>query len=197
MLHANDWIFVEIARRLDRCQLVFFTHVNKNPSDKFRVRLKAVFEQECMSFEEHCVFIPWQTKPGFFGLLRRADVFLDTIGFSGFNTAMQAIECGLPVVALDGKFMRGRLASGILKRLRLPELVAHTAGEYVDIAVALSRTMFIGSECATALRRLATPYSATSPRSGRWKRSWPTRHMDVGATQPEGDAGLSVDRLPR
>ena len=34
--------------------------------------------------------------------------------------------------------MRGRLASGILKTLGIPELVAATPDQYVDIAVALA-----------------------------------------------------------
>jgi predicted O-linked N-acetylglucosamine transferase (SPINDLY family) len=66
-------------------------------------------------------------------------VFLDTIGFSGFNTAMQAVECGLPIVTREGRFLRGRLASGILKRMGLPELVAQSEEDYVTLAVKLAR----------------------------------------------------------
>ena len=72
-------------------------------------------------------------------MLKRADVFLDTIGFSGFNTAMQAIECALPIVTLDGRFMRGRLASGILRRMGLSDLIAKSPDEYVRLAVRLAR----------------------------------------------------------
>ena len=57
------------------------------------------------------------------------------IGFSGFNTAIQAIECGLPIVTREGKFMRGRLASGILRRLELTEMIAPDNASYVDMAV--------------------------------------------------------------
>jgi predicted O-linked N-acetylglucosamine transferase (SPINDLY family) len=66
-------------------------------------------------------------------------VFLDTIGFSGFNTALQAIECGLPVVAREGRFLRGRLASGLLKRLDLQELVTPTVADYAALAARLVR----------------------------------------------------------
>jgi predicted O-linked N-acetylglucosamine transferase (SPINDLY family) len=83
------------------------------------------------------LFLPWQERPAFYALMRKADVWLDTIGFSGFNTAMQAIECGLPVVTVEGRFMRGRLASGILKRMGVPELVARSEAEYVDLTVRL------------------------------------------------------------
>ena len=76
-------------------------------------------------------------KRQFYALLKSARVYLDTIGFSGFNTAIQAIECGLPIVTLRGRFMRGRFGSGILERVGLEELIATTPDEYVEIAVRL------------------------------------------------------------
>jgi predicted O-linked N-acetylglucosamine transferase (SPINDLY family) len=63
---------------------------------------------------------------------------LDTIGFSGYNTAVQAMECGLPLVTREGKFLRGRLASGVLRRMGLTELIVQTKAEYVDLAVKLA-----------------------------------------------------------
>ena len=91
-----------------------------------------------MFFQSYGLFLPWLKREAFYALMRKADIYLDTIGFSGFNTAMQAIECGLPVVTLDGRFMRGRLASGILKRMGVTELVARSEDEYVDLAVRLA-----------------------------------------------------------
>ena len=69
--------------------------------------------------------------------MRQADVFLDTIGFSGFNTAIQAIECGLPIVTREGLFLRGRLASGILRRIGMTELIANNEEAYVNLVVKL------------------------------------------------------------
>ncbi|HEX9431804.1 MAG TPA: hypothetical protein VF936_03340, partial [Burkholderiales bacterium] len=97
------------------------------------------FKARGLSYERFVTFMPWQTPAGFLGWLRRADVFLDTIGFSGFNTALQAVECGLPIVTRDGRFLRGRLASGILKRLELQELVVPTEQAYVDLVVKLAQ----------------------------------------------------------
>ena len=135
----HDQVFVEIARRLGRCQFIFFNDDHENLSEKLRERLGVAFAQADMYFDEYGVFIPWQTRPAFYGLLQRADVCLDTMGFSGFNTAMQAIECGLPIVTLEGRFMRGRFASGILKRIGLSELVAQTHERYVELAVKLGQ----------------------------------------------------------
>jgi predicted O-linked N-acetylglucosamine transferase (SPINDLY family) len=133
----HDWIFPEIARRLGRCRFVFFTHWTRGLSDILRLRLAGAFNRGGLDFDQYAAFIPWQQKPAFYQLLRRADVFLDTIGFSGFNTAMQAVECALPMVTREGRFMRGRLASGILKQMGLSELIAHTEEDYVALAVKL------------------------------------------------------------
>ncbi|MGH8697068.1 MAG: hypothetical protein ACREVS_11360, partial [Burkholderiales bacterium] len=119
------------------CQLVFFAHLPKPLSARLRQRLRTAFARARVDFDEHAVFIPWQPRPAFHGLLTRADVYLDTIGFSGFNTAMQAVQCGLPIVAREGRFMRGRFASGILKRMGLRELVAESEEDYVALTVKL------------------------------------------------------------
>ena len=135
----HDWLLTEIATRLGRCQLVFFTYRLDKLSMKLARRLEAAFVKRGLEFHRHVKFIPWQNSASYYGLLKRADVFLDTVGFSGFNTAIQALECGLPVVTREGRFLRGRLASGILRRMGLPELVTITSEDYVDLAVRLAQ----------------------------------------------------------
>ena len=134
----HDRIIVEVARRLGGCQIVFFKHRLDQLSEKLRQRLEVVFARSRLDFDRFAKFIPWQSSPRFYALLKRADVYLDTIGFSGFNTAMQALECGLPIVTMEGRFMRGRLASGLLKRIGLPELVAASEEDYIALGVRLA-----------------------------------------------------------
>ncbi len=135
----HDRVFAEIASRLDSCRFVFFTYRVPELSDKLRNRLRAVFASLGLDAEKFIAFIPWQTPAEFRGLMGRAHVFLDTLGFSGFNTAMEAVECGLPIVTREGQFMRGRFASGILRRMGMHELVAKTEEDYVDLAVRICR----------------------------------------------------------
>lgn len=132
-----DWVLAEIASRLGRCQLVFFVPDAENLAQILQRRLESAFASRGLRFRDFGIFVPWQSGPAFDGLLSRADVFLDTIGFSGFNTAMQAVEAGIPIVTREGRFMRGRLASGILKRMGLQELVAASEQDYVRLAVRL------------------------------------------------------------
>lgn len=134
-----DHVFVDIARRLKDAQFIFFKIQQlQSVGDQFHQRIAAAFRAAGLDPERHLRIVPWQAKPQFHSIMRKAAVYLDTIGFSGFNTAMQAVECGLPIVTVEGHFMRGRFASAILKQLGLPELVCKNSDDYVNTAVNLA-----------------------------------------------------------
>jgi len=135
----HDALFARIAQRLGECQLVFFAPHPRELMERVRARMARSFAAAGLELERFAVFAPWQSRPAFFGLLQQADVFLDTLGFSGFNTAMQAIDQGLPVVAWEGRFLRGRLASGVLRRMGLDELVADSEEAFAATAVRLAQ----------------------------------------------------------
>jgi protein O-GlcNAc transferase len=134
---AYDHVFTDIARRLPTAQLVFFMRRGEALSDIFRARIVKLFEAAGLDVKHHVRFLSWLEPPDFHALLRRADVMLDTIGFSGYNTAAQAMECGLPLVTREGRFLRGRLASGVLRRMGLEELIVPTEADYVDLVIKL------------------------------------------------------------
>jgi protein O-GlcNAc transferase len=136
----HDRIFVEIARRLGPCRFLFFQHDKFELSQRLLQRISTAFRGAGLDPARHLVLMPWQSRESFFGLLRSADVYLDTIGFSGFNTLMQAVECRLPCVAFEGRFLRGRLGSGILRHLGLDELVATGVDGYIDLATRLAES---------------------------------------------------------
>jgi predicted O-linked N-acetylglucosamine transferase (SPINDLY family) len=130
---AHDAVLVEIARRCQPCKLVFFKTMQESLAALLEQRLRSAFSSARMDFDDCVRFIPWQSQSAFFALLDRADVYLDSIGFSGFNTTMQAIERGTPIVAFEGEFMRGRLASAILRQIGLDEWVAGSTDDYLRL----------------------------------------------------------------
>jgi protein O-GlcNAc transferase len=143
-----DSVWAKIAKGLRRKtlfgnrnfgRLVFFRSHNGTWDPILEGRLRAAFAADGLEFEEHVSVIPFLEPAKFFGLMRRSTLLLDTPGFSGFNTALQGIECGLPVLAFEGDFMRGRLASGVLRELDLPELVATGPDDFVEKAVTLAK----------------------------------------------------------
>ena len=146
-----DYLFIEIVKRLGKCTLVFFTST-KDRACVLRERLRKVFVEAELNLDDYVIFIPWLNQADFYGLMQRSDVFLDSIGFSGFNTAMQAIDCALPIVTREGQFMRGRLASGILKRMGMSELIANTEEEYITLVVRLVEDKRYRQEIAKKLQ---------------------------------------------
>jgi protein O-GlcNAc transferase len=134
----HDHIFVEIARRVPDAQLVFFRPSAPTPlMEILEVRIAKEFQAAGLNVADHVRFIRRLDFHEYHTLQRRADVLLDTIGFSGYNTAVQALECSLPLVTREGRFLRGRLASGVLRRMGLTELIVQTKAEYVDLVVRL------------------------------------------------------------
>jgi len=135
---AQDRVWSEIARRAPLAHLVFFQPAGSEAGAQLAQRLEQHFAAAGVGFHDRVSFIPFLDRERYHGLMQQAHLMLDSIGFSGFNTAMQALECALPVVAHEGCFLRGRLASGLLRRLGLDELVAASDDDYIDRAVQLA-----------------------------------------------------------
>jgi predicted O-linked N-acetylglucosamine transferase (SPINDLY family) len=66
-----------------------------------------------------------------------SDIYLDSIGWSGCNTAFEAICHNLPIVTLPGDLMRGRHTSAILTMMSMQETIASSLDEYIEISVRL------------------------------------------------------------
>ena len=118
-------------------RLVFFRSPRPAMSAQIEQRMRQAFGKAGVDYDRTTAWIPTLDRGRFFGLMRRATAMLDTIGFSGFNTAVQALECELPVAAFEGATMRGRPASGPLRHLGLDDLVATTPTGFADIAMRL------------------------------------------------------------
>ncbi|WP_395686736.1 tetratricopeptide repeat protein [Caenimonas koreensis] len=149
----DDGLWADIARRLPAARLVFFRSGAPVLQERLARRMRGAFDRHGLNIDDHVVWLAHLSRPQFFGLMQEATLFLDSVGFSGFNTAMQAIECGLPVVALEGDAMRGRFAAGILREAGLDECVATDTAHYTDIAVALASDSAQRSAVASHLRK--------------------------------------------
>ena len=99
----------------------------------FKLRLESIFIKSGLKIEEYVIFLPFLSRVDFASLLKQSTLYLDPIGFSGLNSAIFSIECNLPVVTLKGGFLRSRLASGILERIGLKEIIANNEQEYINI----------------------------------------------------------------
>ena len=71
-------------------------------------------------------------------LYNRLDIVLDTIPLNSGTTAFDALWMGVPLVALEGGWMGGRMTGAMLKALGKPEWIARNEDEYVAIVAALA-----------------------------------------------------------
>jgi protein O-GlcNAc transferase len=92
-------------------------------------------------------------------LYDRLDIALDTVPFNSGTTAYDALWMGVPLVALEGDWVGGRMGSGILTAFGQPEWIAQDAAQYAAIVVALARDV----EGRRALRRNQRARMAAGP----------------------------------
>ncbi|MFX5332298.1 hypothetical protein ABTC54_19495, partial [Acinetobacter baumannii] len=78
---------------------------------------------------------PWLAREQFLGFLEQMDISLDAPAFSGYTTAWQALQAGLPIVTLEGRFLRQRLAAGLLRRVGETDGLTRSRDQYVEKAV--------------------------------------------------------------
>jgi predicted O-linked N-acetylglucosamine transferase (SPINDLY family) len=141
LLPEHDDIYPRIAREVGNCKFVFIEDIRGDGkiTQTFGARLTEAFRAYGLDAEDYCTSRPHMDGPTFTGMCAAADVFLDSIGWSGCNTAFEAVAQHLPIVTFPGKMMRGRHAMAILRMLGVDETVATTKEEYVQIAVRLAR----------------------------------------------------------
>ncbi|WP_448570243.1 tetratricopeptide repeat protein [Trichothermofontia sp.] len=138
-LPQYDFIFPAIAHQVKHARFAFLSHASQYITDKLRERLYRAFKEFNLNHEEFCIFLPRLNHQPYLRLNLAADIFLDTLSWSGGNTTLEAIACGLPVVTCPGEFMRGRHAYGILRQMGVTATIAHNESEYIEIAVRLGQ----------------------------------------------------------
>jgi len=135
---ADDAALARIARAVPGCQFLFVGDPAAPATGQVRRRLGAAFAALGLAPDRHLVFAPPVPPDRFPALLRLGDVYLDTPGWSGGNTSLEAATAGLPMVTLAGRFMRGRHTTGILRALGLDELITKSVDDYVAVATRLA-----------------------------------------------------------
>jgi protein O-GlcNAc transferase len=130
-----DEVFPRIASEVGQCQFAFLNY-RKSPKlgERFMHRLELAFSRHGLRCADYVKLIPHLDPAHYRALNQVADVFLDSIGWSGCNSTLEALACDLPVVTMPGKLMRGRHTHAILEMMGLHETEARDIDEYVAIA---------------------------------------------------------------
>jgi protein O-GlcNAc transferase len=90
-LPQYDDVFVRIAREVGDCQFVFLRHFGAPKATAIiRERLDSAFAAAGLRADDHCVFLNRLSQSKFVAAAGLCDVFLDSIGWSGCNSARNA-----------------------------------------------------------------------------------------------------------
>jgi len=137
---ANDVLFARIAKAVGPCEFWLVRPRNLAwTADQLHERMAAVFRAEGLDPNAHLRLGPWLSHAQLSGLFDAMDVYLDSPAFSGCTTAWQATHRGLPIVTLEGEFLRQRQTAGLLRQIGITDTIATSRDDYVEIAVRLAQ----------------------------------------------------------
>jgi predicted O-linked N-acetylglucosamine transferase (SPINDLY family) len=85
---------------------------------------------------------------GYLGMYAKVDVSLDTFPWCGHTTACESLWMGAPVITLRGSRHASRMVASVLTMAGLPEWVADSKEQYIDLAVRWTKDL----ESLVALR---------------------------------------------
>jgi predicted O-linked N-acetylglucosamine transferase (SPINDLY family) len=131
----NDALLARILERDPDGVIVLFAGRHSNITNTFFARLAQTLRARGLEPQGRGIILPSMAHDDYLRVNMLCDVMLDTLHWSGGNTTLDALACGLPVITLPGEFMRGRQSYGMLKCMGLDELIAKDQDDYVEIAI--------------------------------------------------------------
>jgi protein O-GlcNAc transferase len=147
---ADDELFADIAAVVGASTFILLNDPQFSwATTQLVTRIKRAFRERSLDPDQHLLVIPWLPREKFYALLDLCDIYLDCPSFSGYTTAWQAVHRGLPLVTLEGEFLRQRLAAGLLRKIGMADTIVASRAEYVAIAARLA------DECRDPVRRAA------------------------------------------
>jgi CRISPR-associated protein Csy1 len=135
----NDALVAEVLARDPKGVVVMFPARQELFTKTFKERFGASLARRGLDPGARIRWLKFVPHGTYLRVNQLCDVMLDTVHWSGGNTALDAIASGLPIVTLPGALMRGRQSAAMLRGVGLDELVAADAAAYVDIAVRLGK----------------------------------------------------------
>ena len=149
----NDELLVDILESEPQAVIVMFRSREQVINQQFSQRLAREFAKRKLPADGRLKILPRVSHQDYLRANLACDVMLDSLYWSGGNTALDAIACSLPMVSLPGDFMRGRQSLAMLSSLGLTELIADSKEDYVRIALRLGRDQDFRDGISTVLAK--------------------------------------------
>jgi protein O-GlcNAc transferase len=138
-LPQHDDVFAQIAAQLHDCQFLFIGFERSHAvTEQFRDRLRKAFATRGLDADRHCVILEPMSQGRFLGTIQLADIMLDSIGWSGGKSTLDALS-QLPVIITQAcRFMRGRHTAAILTAIGVTDTIVDNTEDYIATAIRLA-----------------------------------------------------------
>jgi CRISPR-associated protein Csy1 len=130
----NDRLFARVLEENPAATLVMFEGRHANVTGRFIQRMTRAFEHFGLSVRDRTIVLPSLPHDDYLRVNLVCDAVLDTLHWSGGNTSLDALACGVPVVTLPGAFMRGRQSAAMLRQAGADATIAGNEDDYVRLA---------------------------------------------------------------
>lgn len=142
-----DDLFAAVLRADPEGHLVLLEGNEPSLMRKLQRRLRRTLGENAA----RVVMLPRLHEAQFNRFLQLVDVLLDPPYYSGYNTTIQSLLMGTPVVTLEGRFNRERHTSTMLKAVGASECIASDIGGYVQRCVELAHDTPLRSHVRQAI----------------------------------------------
>jgi protein O-GlcNAc transferase len=127
-------LWATLLHKVPTARLMLEIHGIDNPL--FRAEVES--RMACVGMPvERVIFVP-RTNANQYVLYNSIDIALDPFPCNGGTTSMDTVWMGAPFITLAGRYFTSRMGVTILTNAGLPELIAETEDDYVEIAAALA-----------------------------------------------------------
>jgi predicted O-linked N-acetylglucosamine transferase (SPINDLY family) len=140
-------LWARVLRRVEHSRLIMLC-----PEGSHRQALLEIFQREGVQ-PDRIELAASRPRSRYFEIYHRIDLALDTFPYNGHTTSLDSFWMGVPVVTLVGKTVVGRAGLSQSTNLGLPEVVAHTPEQFVEIAAGLAENLPRLAELRRTLRR--------------------------------------------
>lgn len=150
LLPDDDDRIARVLAAIPGSRVVAFEGRHPKLTARWRARLDGVLDAHAVD-RARVVVRPEAGHDDYLRINLACDAMLDSVRWSGGNTSLDAIACGLPVVTLPGAFMRARQSAGMLTMIDAAELVASDEDALIGIAARLANDGAWRSELSARL----------------------------------------------
>ena len=179
-------LWAQVMKIVERSRILILAPEGDHRQDALAVLARDGIEPERVDF------IGMQPRQQYLKLYNGIDVGLDTLPYNGHTTSLDSFWMGVPVLTLVGQTVVGRAGLSQLSNLGLPELIAETPEQFVNIAAALAGDLPRLSWLRATLReRMLSSPLMDAPRFARnieaayrgiWRRWCAAEIGETGAT---------------